>query len=291
MNDSSRLFVGITTWNSELLLPLCLQSLQRTAPKAEVVVLDNMSVDNTPQIAYGFGARVIRKSCGQGDVLNELVRLSDRPYTLLIHADVVLMAPHWVELVLSKLKNGVALVSPEDIGCGPYTRPWGKGKPESSFMCFVTEHLKALRERRWYRRLGMPYFRNQFDFYGDHITYNIPQHLSRAGLDWQPMSVHVSERLTQPHYAPDFELPNWHWSPELGYLQYGLGNFYSLDGVVTHYHNWYDRRVVKTRQDDPRAMLELNGEGLPVAYLKSYTSNFIDDYQRGCVGIPSGLSL
>jgi len=217
--------------------------------------------------------------------------MSDRPYTLLIHADVILMSPHWVELVLSKLKNEIALVSPEDIGCGPYTRPWGKDKPESSFMCFVTEHLKAMRERRWYRRFRIPYYRKQFDFYGDHITYNIPQILKRAGLNWRPMAVHVSNRLEQPHYAPDFELPNWHWSPELGHLQYGLGNFYSLDGVVTHYHNWYDRRVVRTSQDDPMATLELNGEGLLVAYLKSYTTNFINDYWNGKVSIPVGLSI
>lgn len=291
MNDSSQLFVGVTTWNSELLLPHCLDSLKRTAPNASVVILDNMSIDNTRQIAHDFGARVISKNCGQGDALNELVRVSDRPYTLLIHADVILLSPNWVGLVLSKLQNEIALVSPEDIGCGPYTRPWGRDKPESSFMCFVTQHLKAMRERRWYRRFRIPYYRNQFDFYGDHITYNIPQHLFRAGLNWLPMSVHVSEKLEQPHYVPDFGLPNWHWSPEFGYLKYGLGNFYSLDGVVTHYHNWYDRRVDKTKQGDPKAMLEMNGQGLPVAYLKSYTDNFIEDYRSGRVTIPAGLLL
>lgn len=291
MSDSSQLFVGVTTWNSELLLPLCLDSLLRTAPDAEVVVLDNMSVDNTTQIAHGFGARVVVKRCGQADALNELVDLSLKPYTLLIHADVVFMSPHWLGLVLSKLKNEIALVSPEDIGCGPYTRPWGKEMPESSFMCFVTEHLKRMRERRWYRRFRIPYYRNRFDFYGDHVTYNIPEKLARAGLRWLPMSVHVSNRLEQPHYAPDFELPNWHWHPELGHLQYGLGNFYSLDGVVTHYHNWYDRRVDETKLDDPQATLEMNGEGLPVAFLKSYTTNFIKDYWNGELAIPAGLSI
>lgn len=290
MGDSSQLFVGVTTWNSELLLPLCLDSLRRTARNAEVVILDNMSVDKTQQIAHGYGVRVVTKRCGQADALNELVRMSNRPFTLLIHADVIMMSPHWVELVLSKLKNEIALVSPEDIGCGPYTRPWGKDKPESSFMCFVTEHLKAMRERRWYRRFRIPYYQKQFDFYGDHITYNIPCKLTRAGLNWLRMAVHVSNRLEQPHYVPDFELPNWHWSPELGYLQYGLGNCYSLDGVLTHYHNWYDRRVVRIGQNDPIATLEVNGHGLPVAYLKSYTTNFINDYLRGSVAIPPGLS-
>ena len=140
MKNASELFVGITTWNSELLLPLCLDSLRRTAPDAKVVILDNESVDNTPRIANKFDARIVSKRCSQGDALNELVRLADRPYTLLIHADVVLMSLRWLEIVLSKLHNVIALVSPEDMGCGPYTRPWGKGKPESSFMFFVTEH-------------------------------------------------------------------------------------------------------------------------------------------------------
>jgi len=63
MIDSSRLFVGVTTWNSELLLPFCLDSLRRTAPNAEVVILDNMSVDKTQKIAHGFGARVVAKRC------------------------------------------------------------------------------------------------------------------------------------------------------------------------------------------------------------------------------------
>lgn len=291
MTDSSQFFVGITTWNSETWLPLCLESLKRTAPQAKVVILDNKSNDKTLQIAHDFGIQVVLKTCGQADALNELVKLSDKPYTLLIHADVVLLSPRWIELVLSKLKNKTALVSPEDIGCGPYTRPWGKDKPESSFMCFVTKHLKLMQQRYWYRRYGIPYYLKKFDFYGDHVTYNIPQRLNQFGLNWVPMSVHVSNRLSQPHYMPDFELPNWHWSPELGHLQYGLGNFYSLDGIVTHYHNWYDRKVAKTMQDDPKATLELNGQGLPVAYLKSYTTNFITDYLKNNVAIPVQLSL
>ena len=45
MSPSAQLFIGITTWNSELLLPLCLDSLKRTAPDSEVVVLDNESID------------------------------------------------------------------------------------------------------------------------------------------------------------------------------------------------------------------------------------------------------
>lgn len=126
LSVAKELFIGITTWNSELLLPLCLDSLAQTAPDSEIVVLDNMSVDDTRKIANEREVRVVTKRCGQADALNELVRLSDRPYTLLIHADVIMIPPNWIDIVLSRLKNDIALVSPEDIGCGPYTRPWVK---------------------------------------------------------------------------------------------------------------------------------------------------------------------
>jgi hypothetical protein len=130
----------------------------------------------------------------------------------------------------------------------------------------------------------VPYYRKGVDFYGDHITYNLPRRLAGAGLAWVPMSVHVSEHLKDPFFVPDFPLQ--HWSPELGYLRYGLGNFYSLDGVITHYHNWYDRRIDRTKQFDPQETLEMNGGGVPVAYLKAYTDNFMADYQHGNVTIP-----
>jgi glycosyltransferase involved in cell wall biosynthesis len=288
MSISSQMFIGVTAWNSELLLPLCLDSLRRTAPQAEVVVLDNESTDNTPAVARGFGTKVVTKRCGQADALNVLAGLSTRPYTVLIHADVVFISPDWVETVLARFSGNIVLVSPEDIGCGPYTRAWGKGMPESSFMCFATRHLGKLKVRRSFRRFRVPYYRKGVDFYGDHITYNLPSRLAGAGLAWAPMSVHVSEHLENPYFVPDFPLEGW--SPEMGHLRYGLGNFYSLDGVITHYHNWYDRKVGKTKHFDPRETLEMNGGFAPVAYLKAYTENFIADYQKGKVTIPD-LSL
>lgn len=284
MISASQLFIGITTWNSELLLPICLDSLRETASDAEVVVLDNQSEDRTQEIARSLKACVLEKRSGQADALAALARMSSKPYTLLIHADVVFVSPDWVQTVIARLTGKNGLVSPEDVGCGPYTRPWGKDKPESSFMCFRTQFLSKLTTRRWARRLGVPYFRNKVDFFGDHITYGLPGRLADAGLEWCPMGVHVSDRLEQPYYTPDFPLQ--HWSPQLGHLRYGLGNFYSPDGVVTHYHNWYDRRVDKTKQFDPHETLEIGGGGVPVAYLKAYTTNFVNDYQKNCVVIP-----
>jgi glycosyltransferase involved in cell wall biosynthesis len=284
MSASSQLFAGITAWNSELLLPLCLDSLRRTAPQAEIVVLDNESTDDTQAIARSFGAKIVVKRCGQADALNSLAALSNRRYTVLIHADVVFISPDWVKTVVAHITGNIALVSPEDIGCGPYTRPWGKGMPESSFMCFATRYLEKIIVRRWFRRFRVPYYRKSFDFYGDHITYNLPGRLAAAGLAWVPMAVHVSQHLDEPYFVPDFPLQ--HWSPEMGHLRYGLGNFYSLDGVMTHYHNWYDRRADKTKNFEPEETLEVNGGGVPIAYLKAYTENFMSDYRQGKLNIP-----
>ena len=284
MSESSQLFVGITTWNSGLLLPLCLDSLKRTAPHADVVVLDNESTDETQTIARSSGARVVVKRCGQADALNMLAAMSDRPYTVLLHADVVFISSEWARTVIARFAGNVALVSPEDIGCGPYTRPWGKDMPESSFMCFATRHVERIKVRRWFRRFRVPYFRNAVDFYGDHVTYNLPGRLAKAGLAWVPMSVHVSEYLDHPYFVP--RLPLTHWAPQMGHLRYGLGNFYSLDGVITHYHNWYDRRIDRTKRFDPEDTLEIDGGGVPVAYLKAYTDNFMADYREGKVSVP-----
>lgn len=285
MTPSSQLFIGITTWNSEQFLAICLDSLRRTAPDAEIVILDNESSDDTLAIAGRFDARIVVKRSGQGDALDALATLSKRPFTLLIHADVVMISPIWVETVLKRFKANVALVSPEDIGCGPFTRPHGRGKPESSFMCFETRHIDKLRVRRWMRKFRLPYYKSRVDFYGEHVTYNLPMRLADAGLTWFPMKVHVSEYRERPYYVPTFKL--LHWMVEMGHLRYGLGNFYSLDGVVTHYHNWYDRRVDRTKKFEPTETLEINGGGVPVEYLKAYSERFIADYKSGQVVIPA----
>ena len=151
-------------------------------------------------------------------------------------------------------------------------------------MCFATRHLQSVMVRRWYRRFCVPYYRWLVDFYGDHITYNLPRRLAAANLSWLPMSVHLSASAEEPYFVPKFPLK--HWLPQMGHLRYGLGNFYSLGGVVTHYHNWYDRRVVRTKEFEEKETLEVDGGGVPVAYLKAYTDNFIADYWRGTISIP-----
>src|SRR6266545_7610923 len=127
---SAELFVGVTTWNSAAFLPHCLASLRDSteARQTRLVVLDNLSTDNTLEVARWFGAEIVSRHSGQAAGLADLFNLSRSPYTLLIHADVVFLDRRWFDLCASELKGNIALMSPEDIGCGPFTRPWGKQK-------------------------------------------------------------------------------------------------------------------------------------------------------------------
>lgn len=204
------LFVGITTWNSELLLAHCLRSIRRTTDslRVRIGVVDNMSTDRSVEIARDMGVQVHEERCSQAIGLNRLLAMSDAKHTLLIHSDVILLSSDWYATCSRHLTGTVALVSPEDIGYGPLTRPYGAGKPESRFMFFDTQ--KAMRA-----------------------------------------------------FTPEY------WSEDLGHLRYGMGNFYSVDDQITHYHNWFDR-VPKDVPMESRETTEGNGKGLPDTRLRPY---------------------
>jgi len=95
------------------------------------------------------------------------------------------------------------------------------------------------------------------------------------------MSVHWSDRVEEAVYQPVEDL-KW-WPQELSFLRYGLGNFYSVEGVVTHYHNWYDRVSDET-------MKASNASGqkrfFPSDYIRAYTLAFLKDLADGRVVIP-----
>lgn len=279
------LYVGITTSNSAAFLPACLSALRRhTEERAtRVVVLDNASLDDTVELAKGFGAEVVVRRSDQAMALVDLFNDSRAEFTLLIHADVVLLSAEWRRVCTARLRERVALVSPEDIGCGPFTRPWGKGMPESSFLLFRTRAARRIRRWLWRRRfrLRLPY--RGLDLTGAHVTHNLPERLRAEGLDWHPMRVHASPRVSKPIYTPGFDLPQW--TPELALYRYGLGNFYSLDGVITHYHNWYERALEDVPEDSTRTLTPAEG-GLPLVFLKRYTQNFLGDLERGELALP-----
>lgn len=275
------LFIGITSFNSEWFLDACLDSLAKTLEKGSyrTMVLDNSSTDNSVRISKKWGAEVVIKNCTQANALNYLYRRSGSPYTLLIHADVVMLGKTWFEKCCAKVDAGSVLVSPEDIGLGPYTRGY-PGMPESSFMFFDTARAKKI--CNWYRtqRFKVLWPWKGINFYGPHITHGLPADIHSAGLNWTPMRVLVSPRSQTPIYECDFEAANWR--KEYGNYQYGFGNFYSLDGEITHYHNWYNR----AEQVAPDSKEVHKSDLLPLAYLRIYGDRFLKDYFSGQLRLP-----
>jgi glycosyltransferase involved in cell wall biosynthesis len=280
------LFVGVTTWNSELFLEQCLRSILSTtdAYRVRIGVVDNQSVDRSVEIARDFGAEVRIEYCSQAIALNRLLSMSDAAHTLLIHSDVVLLSPEWYPTCARHLSGNVALVSPEDIGCGPLTRPYGLGKPESCFMLFDTEKARRARTWKWIRRRGIPWPIHHLDLEDYYVTHDLPETLGRRGYTWHQMKVHASPRESSPSYTPTFT-PEY-WSEEFSSLRYGMGNFYSLDGQITHYHNWFDR-VPKEVPLDSTDTTEGNGRGLPLAFLSLGTRRFMEDLEAGQLLLPA----
>jgi glycosyltransferase involved in cell wall biosynthesis len=279
-------FIGITSWNSEAFLGPCLDQIGKTARgRVRVVVLDNASTDRSAEVASSRGAEVTVKKCDQWQAMNCLLKMSRSRYTLLIHSDVILLHDDWLDVCAAEMPGNVALVAPEDVGCGPYTRPWGKGMPEGSFLFFDTRKAMSARKVFWRQRFKMKLPYRAFDFTGDHITYNVPRVLAQHGYAWRMMRVHMSTREPEPVYVPNFK-PKY-WGESFSHLRYGLGNFYSLDSQVTHYHNWFDRVGLGSDAFDPASTETVPPEGgIPKAYLQICSRRFLDDLTSGALRVP-----
>lgn len=279
------LFIGVTTWNSELFLDQCLEAIQETTRhvKTRIAIVDNLSTDRTQEIAKARGVDVHVEHCSQAIALNRLLDASSAPYTLLMHSDVILL-PDWFDTCTQRLSGDCALVSPEDIGCGPLTRPYGAGMPESCFIYYDTAKARQMRRIFWRRRRGLPWPVRMLDLEGYHVTHDLPETLRKNGFTWKPMRPHASPQHDGAPYAPPFT-PEY-WSEELGTLRYAMGNFYSLDGVISHYHNWFDR-VPKNVPLDSTETTVGQGQGLPLAFLSLGTQRFLDDLAAGELRMPS----
>jgi hypothetical protein len=92
------------------------------------------------------------------------------------------------------------------------------------------------------------------------------------------MEVLVSPGRTEPWFAPERVPANANWQDAWGRLEYGFGNFYALDGAITHFHHWYSRYAW---DDAP-----LNDDGVPTAYLTEAAERFRQDYRTGAVQLP-----
>lgn len=280
------LTIGVTAWNSAPFLGPCLESIRATiGRRARVIVHDNDSTDGSGAVAARAGAEVVRGRCTQAAALNRLFAMSNSPYTLLMHADVVMLHSNWFNICLRRFDDDVALVCPEDIGCGPYTRFWGSGKPDCSFM--LLDSRKARAARSWFSiqrfKIKWPY--RALDLGGEHVAYNLAGPLAHAGYRIALMDVHPSPADLQPPFALSFTPKYWREGFER--LRYGLGNFCSSDGEITHYHNWYDRSGAADAEIDLGSPVQYPHEGgFPLAWLQASSRRFLSDWEAGAVRFP-----
>lgn len=156
--------------------------------------------------------------------------------------------------------------------------------PESCFMLFDTDKARRARTWVWTRRRGVPWPRLHLDLDDYYVTHDLPKTLGRRGFGWCPMRVHASPTDASAPYIPTFT-PEY-WSDELSGLRYAMGNFYSLDDEIIHYHNWFDR-VPKDVPLTSTDTTEGAGKGLPLAFLSLGTRRFLEDLWRGSLVLPS----
>ncbi len=145
------LFIGVTTWNSELFIAHSLAAWQRlTRIPARIVVWDNASDDATPRLVAATGVEVVRRASSQADALNGLWKMAREPTCSWRTPTSSSSRNRWFELCAAAAADpAVALVSPEDVGCGPYTRPFGAGMPESSFLFADRKRLGRTARLEW----------------------------------------------------------------------------------------------------------------------------------------------
>lgn len=288
------LFIGMTTWDDAFFLPTSLQSIKNCFDgivEYTVCVIDNESKDKSREIAADFGCNVIVKASSQADALNILLDRSNGKFTLFLHSDVALLTRELWRLLNVSIDARNVLVSPEDIGMGEFwRRSYGAGMPESSFMFWKTEQALKLRSFSLYRKWNLgsllrhPLYyipKQRFDFYGPHITHRIPAILELKGLSWTQMGVHSTPKARQQWY--ENKDADAKWSNDWAQYEYGFGNFYSLKGCFSHYHNWLTREL---SPNNPAR--RLNGNGVPIAFIRGYTERFINDFQKNTIRFPEG---
>ncbi len=103
--------VIIPAYNAEKTLGACLAALQNQTVKAEIIVVDDGSADNTPALAHSYGVNVIALSQNQGRSIarNIGAEAADGEILLFTDADCE-PTPNWVAEMLKPFKRDPAVV-------------------------------------------------------------------------------------------------------------------------------------------------------------------------------------
>jgi len=104
--ENPKVSIIIPTYNSGETLAECLSSIYaQPYPTYEVIIVDNLSDDNTANIAAGFGPHIIRRKCNAASARNIGVANSNGKYVLFLDSDQVL-SPSLIKECVRKCESG-----------------------------------------------------------------------------------------------------------------------------------------------------------------------------------------
>lgn len=130
VNDSERtgverITVAMITMNEEAAIGKVISDIQRSAPGAEVLVVDS-SRDSTPEIAERMGARVIRQfpPRGYGPAMDLALRSAGRDVVVTLDCDDTYPAEDIPRLANLVLQDGYDVVDGSRLNGKPQAMPW-----------------------------------------------------------------------------------------------------------------------------------------------------------------------
>lgn len=128
--------VVIPALNEEVIIEECLKSIRRQTHPVELILIDNGSIDKTPQIAKQYCDKVLIRP---GYTLAEMRDLGAREATgdIIVTTDADCIAPeHWIEELIKPFQD------PKVPAVGGAFRPLNKN-PLSSFYCWCSAIMQG----------------------------------------------------------------------------------------------------------------------------------------------------
>lgn len=138
-----KLTAVIITFNEEKKIPACLASLQGVAD--EIIVMDSMSADRTPDICRQFGVKLYQQPwAGYGQQKNQAAQLASHDFILSMDADEALTPAlqHAINQAKKQGLQGVYSMNMRNIYYG-YPLRWGGYYP------YVKTRIYNRREVKW----------------------------------------------------------------------------------------------------------------------------------------------
>ena len=118
-SDNPVVSIVIPTFNSEKILPLCLQSIKdQTYPNIEVIVIDNYSRDDTAQIAKKFGTRLLLLASERSSARNLGAKEAQGSFIFFLDSDMELTPTVVEECISVCLHKSVDAVNVYEVSVG-----------------------------------------------------------------------------------------------------------------------------------------------------------------------------